>query len=286
MLNVYRFVGKLRQLYIWYVTILYIQLPFFMGLQTDIIGENTMNKTNTRRGFTQEVVNAVNQNKCHSRKFLSEIFHACRCKNKEKNLFNNNKCVEDPQLRPLGMTTNFKDEALNKNTFRAPLHSGFTLIELLVVVLIIGILAAVALPQYQKAVEKAKWVEWIHMMHGIEKEFQLAFLEGKIPPNNLSVCKSFSSFQGGNWEGDVYYTPNFRYVLDACGDDSDGDCQQEPNSYCVYVDTYRSPELDIEAKIYSNGKKYFEVLANDDKEKLFICNMLRSYYGTAVKACD
>ena len=51
--------------------------------------------------------------------------------------------------------------------------SGFTLIELLVVVLIIGILSSVALPQYQKAVEKSRATEVMMYVDAYIKAQQL-----------------------------------------------------------------------------------------------------------------
>lgn len=58
---------------------------------------------------------------------------------------------------------------------------GFTLIEVLVVVLIIGVLAAIALPQYQKAVIKSRITQMWVLLKVYEEALDLYFLENGVP---------------------------------------------------------------------------------------------------------
>jgi len=82
-------------------------------------------------------------------------------------------------------------------------NAGFTLIELLVVVLIIGILSAVALPQYQRAVDKARMTQaltWAKTIREAERVYYLA--NGEFTQNLEDLDISLPDCKAENAAGD------------------------------------------------------------------------------------
>ncbi len=107
--------------------------------------------------------------------------------------------------QPLKNTTRFPNPAgrysFGNDVARGYLR-GFTLIELLVVVLIIGILSAVALPQYQKAVMKSKMTQGFVTLRAIDTAQEEYFLANGVYSDDLdnlsiSVDKTMLSCKNG-----------------------------------------------------------------------------------------
>ncbi|MGN0016941.1 MAG: prepilin-type N-terminal cleavage/methylation domain-containing protein [Candidatus Avelusimicrobium sp.] len=108
---------------------------------------------------------------------------------------------------------------------------GFTLIELLVVVLIIGILSAVALPQYQKAVAKSRVAAVIPLVKSVGTARDVYFMAN-------------GSFETDSCDNlDVDLPDSTQYFHFSCVDGRDGVNFTKGQVYAHSRDTAKLPSI-------------------------------------------
>ncbi len=150
------------------------------------------------------------------------------------------------------------------------MKKGFTLIELMVTVLIVGILASVALPQYRKAIERARSREPLVVWNTFSKYANMAFLEKTLSSagnaSDYSICRQWMEAAGvsplgyqpsglASWAvPNQFKTKHFLYSIQECRDGvvslgivRDDDEESYPpmhmssNKYTLYFSLTKNP---------------------------------------------
>ena len=83
---------------------------------------------------------------------------------------------------------------------------GFTLIELMIVTAIVGILAAVAVPQYQNYVLRSRWASNVGELNGLKTAIFNCMNENQT---DGTLCNELAELQAFGYPGTALTTPSF-----------------------------------------------------------------------------